>query len=54
MSNEMPTPAGAAGMRMKTQPTNDERNTHLTMPVAAMLPKQFEDVNYWMPGVSPR
>ncbi len=55
MSSELLTPAGATGMRKNTAPSCDESKANRKIPVAVMLPKQFEDldVNYWIPEFRP-
>ena len=55
MSSELLTPAGATGMRKKTAPSCDESKANRKMPGAAMLRKQFEDVdvNYCIPEFRP-
>ena len=55
MSSEPLTPAGATGMRKKTAPSCDESKANRKMPRAAMLGKQFEDVdvNYCIPEFRP-
>ena len=55
MSSELLTPAYATGMRKKTAPSCDESKANRKIPVAAMSPKQFEDlnVNYWIPEFRP-
>ena len=45
MSSELLTPAGATGMRKKTAPSCDESKANRKITVAAMLPKQFEDLD---------
>ena len=45
MCSELLTPAGATGMRKKTAPSCDESKANRKITVAAMLPKQFEDLD---------
>ena len=53
--NCMLTPAGATGMRKKTAPSCDESKANRKMSGAAMLRKQFQDVdvNYCIPEFRP-
>ena len=55
MSSELLTPAGATGTRKKTAPSCDESKANRKMPGAALLRKQFEDVdvNYCIPEFRP-
>ena len=55
MSSELLIPTGATDMRKKTAPSCDESKANRKMPGAAMLRKQFEDVdvNYCIPEFRP-
>ena len=52
---ELPAPLAVTGVRMKRAPSSDETNANRKMPVVAMLPNQFEDVdvNYCIPEFRP-
>ena len=55
VSSELSASLAVTGMRMETEPPSDENNAHRKILVAAMLPKQFEDVdvNYCIPEFRP-
>ena len=44
-----------SGVHVKTEPLDDESNANLKTPLAAMLPKEYEDVDVkeWFPEFRP-